>query len=108
MFQTSNAKVAVVLLIIFHSKHMQPLHGISQLIQGSSSPSSLTHLRRRFNLITGELLRNDSLADMSDRHGLYFELLEWLEVLMLALLEWLFLKYCFSFRQFPHMKVSAV
>ncbi|KAJ4478043.1 hypothetical protein J3R30DRAFT_3478428 [Lentinula aciculospora] len=44
-------------------------------------PSSLTHLRRRFNLIAGELLRNDSLADMSDRHGLYFELLEWLETI---------------------------
>ncbi|KAJ4481506.1 ubiquitin conjugating enzyme family protein [Lentinula edodes] len=44
-------------------------------------PSSLTHLRRRFNLITSELLRNDSLADMSDRHGLYFELLEWLETI---------------------------
>ncbi|KIK65287.1 hypothetical protein GYMLUDRAFT_38722 [Collybiopsis luxurians FD-317 M1] len=44
-------------------------------------PSSLTHLRRRFNLIAGELLRNDSLADMSDRYGLYFELLEWLETI---------------------------
>ncbi|KAJ3999011.1 hypothetical protein F5050DRAFT_1893090 [Lentinula boryana] len=44
-------------------------------------PSSLTHLRRRFNLIVSELLRNDSLADMSDRHGLYFELLEWLETI---------------------------
>ncbi|KAJ3757032.1 hypothetical protein EV360DRAFT_46899 [Lentinula raphanica] len=44
-------------------------------------PSSLTHLRRRFNLIASELLRNDSLADMSDRHGLYFELLEWLETI---------------------------
>ncbi|KAF5393669.1 hypothetical protein D9757_000044 [Collybiopsis confluens] len=44
-------------------------------------PSSLTHLRRRFNLIAGELLRNDSLADMSERYGLYFELLEWLETI---------------------------
>lgn len=43
-------------------------------------PTALTHLRRRFNHITSTLLRNDSLADMSDRSVLYFELLNWLEV----------------------------
>ncbi|KAJ3794050.1 ArgJ family-domain-containing protein [Lentinula aff. detonsa] len=48
-------------------------------------PSSLTHLRRRSNLIASELLCNDSLADMSDRHGLYFELLG----LYFELLGWL-------------------
>lgn len=43
-------------------------------------PTALAHLRRRFNAICSSLLRNDSLADMSDRSVLYFELLEWLEV----------------------------
>lgn len=43
-------------------------------------PTALAHLRRRFNHICSSLLRNDSLADMSDRSILYFELLEWLEV----------------------------
>ncbi|KAH9482978.1 Baculoviral IAP repeat-containing protein 6 [Psilocybe cubensis] len=42
-------------------------------------PTALAHLRRRFNHICSSLLRNDSLADMSDRSVLYFELLEWLE-----------------------------
>ena len=46
-------------------------------------PTTLAHLRRRFNHICSSLLRNDSLADMSDRSILYFELLEWLEVLKL-------------------------
>lgn len=43
-------------------------------------PTTLAHLRRRFNFVGSQLLRNDSLADMSDRSVLYFELLEWLEV----------------------------
>ncbi|KAF8913873.1 hypothetical protein CPB84DRAFT_1669268 [Gymnopilus junonius] len=44
-------------------------------------PTTLAHLRRRFNHICSSLLRNDSLADMSDRSILYFELLEWLETI---------------------------
>lgn len=43
-------------------------------------PTTLAHLRRRFNYICSALLRNDSLTDMSDRSVLYFELFEWLEV----------------------------
>ena len=43
-------------------------------------PTALAHLRRRFNYVCSNLLRNDSLADMSERSVLYFELLEWLEV----------------------------
>jgi hypothetical protein len=43
-------------------------------------PTALAHLRRRFNYVCSSLLRNDSLADMSDRAVLYFELLHWLEV----------------------------
>ena len=43
-------------------------------------PSTLIHLRRRFNHVSSSLLRNDSLTDMSDRSVLYFELFEWLEV----------------------------
>ncbi|EJT97519.1 hypothetical protein DACRYDRAFT_84483 [Dacryopinax primogenitus] len=42
-------------------------------------PTVLVHVRRRFNAVSSALLRNDSLADMSDRQVLYFELLEWLE-----------------------------
>ncbi|KAJ3547662.1 hypothetical protein NMY22_g1567 [Coprinellus aureogranulatus] len=44
-------------------------------------PTALAHLRRRFNHICSSLLRNDSLADMSDRSVLYFELLNWLETI---------------------------
>jgi hypothetical protein len=44
-------------------------------------PTALAHLRRRFNYLCITLLRNDSLADMSERSVLYFELLEWLEVI---------------------------
>ncbi|KAK7049543.1 hypothetical protein VNI00_005574 [Paramarasmius palmivorus] len=44
-------------------------------------PTALAHLRRRFNYVCSSLLRNDSLADMSDRSVLYFELLEWLETI---------------------------
>lgn len=43
-------------------------------------PTTLAHLRRRFNYVSSQLLRNDSLVDMSDRSVLYFELLNWLEV----------------------------
>ena len=43
-------------------------------------PSTLAHLRRRFNYVSGTLLRNASLSDISDRRALYFELFEWLEV----------------------------
>ncbi|CAA7259737.1 unnamed protein product [Cyclocybe aegerita] len=44
-------------------------------------PTTLAHLRRRFNHICSILLRNDSLADMSERSIIYFELLEWLETI---------------------------
>ncbi|KIY49167.1 hypothetical protein FISHEDRAFT_65234 [Fistulina hepatica ATCC 64428] len=44
-------------------------------------PTTLAHLRRRFNVLSSTLLRNDSLADMSERSVLYFELLEWLETI---------------------------
>ncbi|KAH9045491.1 hypothetical protein EDB85DRAFT_1906919 [Lactarius pseudohatsudake] len=44
-------------------------------------PTALAHLRRRFNNICSSLLRNDSLADMSDRSTVYFELFEWLETI---------------------------
>lgn len=43
-------------------------------------PTTLAHLRRRFNFVSSQLLRNDSLVDMSDRSVLYFELFDWLEV----------------------------
>ena len=45
-------------------------------------PTTLAHLRRRFNFVSSQLLRNDSLTDMSDRSVLYFELFEWLEVMV--------------------------
>jgi len=45
-------------------------------------PTALAHLRRRFNSLCSTLLRNDSLTDMSDRSVLYFELFEWLEVML--------------------------
>ncbi|KAJ7180040.1 ubiquitin conjugating enzyme family protein [Mycena crocata] len=44
-------------------------------------PTTLAHLRRRFNYVCSALLRNDSLADMSERSVLYFKLLEWLETI---------------------------
>ncbi|RPD67361.1 ubiquitin conjugating enzyme family protein [Lentinus tigrinus ALCF2SS1-7] len=44
-------------------------------------PTALAHLRRRFNFVSSQLLRNDSLSDMSDRSTLYFELFEWLETI---------------------------
>ncbi|CAL1700032.1 unnamed protein product [Somion occarium] len=44
-------------------------------------PTALAHLRRRFNFVSSQLLRNDSLTDMSDRSVLYFELLNWLETI---------------------------
>ncbi|KAF8313070.1 hypothetical protein DL93DRAFT_1188221 [Clavulina sp. PMI_390] len=44
-------------------------------------PTALAHLRRRFNLVASSLLRNDSLADMSDRDVVYFELFEWFEII---------------------------
>ncbi|KAF8627164.1 hypothetical protein AX15_004484 [Amanita polypyramis BW_CC] len=44
-------------------------------------PTALAHLRRRFNYVCSTLLRNDSLADMSERSVLYYELLEWLETI---------------------------
>lgn len=48
-------------------------------------PTALAHLRRRFNFICSTLLKNDSLADMSERSVLYFELLEWLEVSVMSI-----------------------
>ncbi|TFL06053.1 hypothetical protein BDV98DRAFT_499797 [Pterulicium gracile] len=44
-------------------------------------PTALAHLRRRFNHVCSSLLRNDSLTDMSERSVLYFELMEWLEII---------------------------
>ncbi|KAI0690863.1 ubiquitin conjugating enzyme family protein [Cytidiella melzeri] len=44
-------------------------------------PTTLAHLRRRFNYVSSQLLRNDSLVDMSDRSILYFELFEWMETI---------------------------
>ncbi|EKM59917.1 uncharacterized protein PHACADRAFT_250718 [Phanerochaete carnosa HHB-10118-sp] len=44
-------------------------------------PTTLAHLRRRFNFVGSQLLRNDSLLDMSERSALYFELMEWLETI---------------------------
>ncbi|KZT70316.1 hypothetical protein DAEQUDRAFT_689428 [Daedalea quercina L-15889] len=44
-------------------------------------PTALAHLRRRFNFVGSQLLRNDSLADMSDRSVLYIELFDWLETI---------------------------
>ncbi|KAH9833805.1 ubiquitin conjugating enzyme family protein [Rhodofomes roseus] len=44
-------------------------------------PTALAHLRRRFNFVSSQLLRNDSLADMSDRSVLYIELFDWLETI---------------------------
>ncbi|KAJ7068237.1 ubiquitin conjugating enzyme family protein [Mycena amicta] len=44
-------------------------------------PTTLAHLRRRFNYLCSTLLRNDSLADMSDRSVVYFKLMEWLETI---------------------------
>ncbi|KAF7301634.1 Baculoviral IAP repeat-containing protein 6 [Mycena indigotica] len=44
-------------------------------------PTTLAHLRRRFNYLCSTLLRNDSLADISDRSVLYFKLLDWLETI---------------------------
>ena len=42
-------------------------------------PAALAHLRRRTGFIN-DLLRNDSLSDMSMRSGLYRILFDWLEV----------------------------
>ncbi|GJJ07550.1 hypothetical protein Clacol_001752 [Clathrus columnatus] len=44
-------------------------------------PTTLAHLRRRFNFVSSTLLRNDSLSDMSDRSVLYFELFDWLQTI---------------------------
>ncbi|KDQ17329.1 hypothetical protein BOTBODRAFT_30149 [Botryobasidium botryosum FD-172 SS1] len=44
-------------------------------------PTTLAHLRRRFNYVSSSLLRNDSLSDMSDRSVLYFELFDWLSTI---------------------------
>ena len=44
-------------------------------------PTTLAHIRRRFNLVCSTLLRNDSLSDMSDRSVLYSELFHWLETI---------------------------
>jgi hypothetical protein len=43
-------------------------------------PTTLAHLRRRLCPVFSAFLRNDSLADMSDRSVLYFEMFEWLKV----------------------------
>lgn len=44
-------------------------------------PTTLAHIRRRFNVVCSTLLRNDSLSDMSDRTILYSELFKWLETI---------------------------
>ncbi|CDZ96453.1 Ubiquitin-conjugating enzyme [Phaffia rhodozyma] len=43
-------------------------------------PTTLTGIRRRFNMILSRLLRNDSLTDMAARSSLYSELFKWLEI----------------------------
>lgn len=55
-------------------------HGGAKTSDYLPHPTTLAHLRRKFNLVSSQLLRNDSLADMSDRSDLYFELFEWLQV----------------------------
>jgi hypothetical protein len=65
-------------------------------------PTTLAHLRRRFNHVCSTLLRNDSLADMSERSVLYFELLEWLEVVSFKLQ--IFLKFMIICRPSPTTK----
>ncbi|KAH9819746.1 hypothetical protein DFH28DRAFT_886164 [Melampsora americana] len=42
------------------------------------SIATAIHIRRRFNPIASDLLKNDSLSDMSERRVLYEEFLEWL------------------------------
>jgi hypothetical protein len=42
-------------------------------------PTALAHLRRRSGFVN-DLLRNDSLIDMSNRNTIYIALLDWLEV----------------------------
>jgi hypothetical protein len=42
-------------------------------------PTALAHLRRR-SAFVNDLLRNDSLLDMSNRAGIYRALFDWLEV----------------------------
>lgn len=42
-------------------------------------PTALAHLRRRSGFVN-DLLRNDSLIDMSNRNAIYIALLDWLEV----------------------------
>jgi hypothetical protein len=44
-------------------------------------PTTLAHIRRRFNVLCSTLLRNDSLSDMSDRSSLYSEVFAWLETI---------------------------
>lgn len=43
-------------------------------------PTALAHLRRRSSFV-GDLLRNDSLMDMSNRAEIYHALFDWLEVI---------------------------
>lgn len=45
------------------------------------SIATAIHIRRRFNPIASELLKNDSLSDMSDRRILFEEFLAWLAVI---------------------------
>jgi hypothetical protein len=42
-------------------------------------PTTLAHLRRR-SAFVNDLLRNDSLLDMSNRSSLYHALFDWLQV----------------------------
>lgn len=45
------------------------------------SIATAIHIRRRFNPIASDLLKNDSLSDMCDRRDLYEEFLNWLSIL---------------------------
>jgi len=78
--KAKDAKIGSLLIAI--RKYLPNLHrkGGGHPSDYLVHPTTLAHLRRRFNFICSTLLRNDSLADMSERSVLYFELLEWLEV----------------------------
>lgn len=81
-------------------------------------PTTLAHIRRRFNVLCSTLLRNDSLTDMSDRSALYSELFSWLETIsnhealasIMGLLNSLFIIYVTDteYSGMPIMVVASV
>lgn len=79
--KSKDAKIGNLLATI--REYLPNLHrkGGGQTSDYLVHPTALAHLRRRFNFICSTLLKNDSLADMSERSVLYFELLEWLETI---------------------------